>query len=37
MQMKAAVSVNAALLEFYWELGADIVDKQKIALGAMAF
>ncbi len=29
LQMKAAVSVNAALLEFYWELGADIVDKQK--------
>ena len=29
MQMKAAVSVNTALLEFYWELGADIVDKQK--------
>ena len=29
MQMKAAVSVNAAFLEFYWELGADIVDKQK--------
>ena len=29
MQMKAAVSVNAALLEFYWELGADIVDNQK--------
>lgn len=29
MQIKAAVSVNAALLEFYWELGADIVDKQK--------
>ena len=29
MQMKAAVSVNTALLEFYWELGSDIVDKQK--------
>ena len=29
MQMKAAVSANAALLEFYWELGADIVEKQK--------
>jgi predicted nuclease of restriction endonuclease-like (RecB) superfamily len=29
MQLKAAVSVNVALLEFYWELGADIVDKQK--------
>jgi predicted nuclease of restriction endonuclease-like (RecB) superfamily len=28
MQMKAAVSVNSALIEFYWELGSDIVDKQ---------
>jgi predicted nuclease of restriction endonuclease-like (RecB) superfamily len=29
MQMKAAMSVNSALLEFYWELGSDIVDKQQ--------
>lgn len=29
VQLKAAVSVNSALLEFYWELGADIVEKQK--------
>jgi predicted nuclease of restriction endonuclease-like (RecB) superfamily len=29
VQLKAAVAVNAALLEFYWELGADIVEKQK--------
>jgi predicted nuclease of restriction endonuclease-like (RecB) superfamily len=28
-QLKAAVSVNSALLEFYWQLGRDIVDKQK--------
>jgi len=28
-QIKAAVKVNTALLEFYWELGADIVEKQK--------
>jgi len=28
-QLKAAVAVNTALLEFYWELGADIVEKQK--------
>lgn len=28
-QLKAAVSVNTALLEFYWQLGAEIVDKQK--------
>lgn len=24
MQVKAAVSVNSALLEFYWQLGRDI-------------
>ena len=29
MQLKAAVSVNSVLLEFYWELGADIVDREK--------
>ncbi len=29
MQLKAAVSVNSALLEFYWELGADIVDRER--------
>ena len=28
-QLKAAVSVNTALLEFYWDFGADIVNKQK--------
>ncbi len=28
-QLKAAVRVNSALLEFYWELGASIVEKQK--------
>ena len=28
-QIKAAVKVNSVLLEFYWELGADIVEKQK--------
>ena len=27
-QLKAAVAVNTRLLEFYWELGADIVAKQ---------
>lgn len=29
VQLKAAISVNSALLEFYWELGTDIVEKQK--------
>jgi predicted nuclease of restriction endonuclease-like (RecB) superfamily len=28
-QIKASVKVNSTLLEFYWKLGADIVDKQK--------
>ena len=30
-QLKAAVQVNTALIRFYWELGADIVEKQKNA------
>lgn len=29
MQMKAAVAVNQQLLLFYWQLGADIVEKQQ--------
>ncbi len=29
VQVKAAVKVNSELLLFYWELGRDIVDKQK--------
>ncbi|MEI6143942.1 MAG: DUF1016 N-terminal domain-containing protein [Mariniphaga sp.] len=28
-QIKAAVQVNTELLQFYWELGADIVEKQE--------
>ena len=28
-QIKAAVKINSTLLLFYWELGADIVEKQK--------
>jgi len=28
-QIKAAINVNSVLLEFYWELGVDIVEKQK--------
>jgi len=31
VQIKAAVKVNSELLWFYWELGQDIVDKQKHA------
>ncbi len=29
VQLKAAVAVNTALLQFYWELGADIVARQQ--------
>jgi predicted nuclease of restriction endonuclease-like (RecB) superfamily len=28
-QIKASIKVNTILLEFYWELGSDIVEKQK--------
>ncbi|MDX8384051.1 MAG: DUF1016 N-terminal domain-containing protein, partial [Ghiorsea sp.] len=28
-QLKAATQVNSTLLEFYWDLGSDIVEKQK--------
>lgn len=28
-QIKASVAVNSILLEFYWDLGSDIVEKQK--------
>ena len=28
-QLKAAVQVNTALLEFYWQLGGEIVERQK--------
>jgi predicted nuclease of restriction endonuclease-like (RecB) superfamily len=31
VQIKAAVAVNREMLQFYWELGADIVHKQKSA------
>jgi len=30
-QLKAAVSVNTQLIELYWDLGKDIVSKQKEA------
>ncbi len=37
VQLKAAVQVNTALLEFYWELGAEIVEKQKQAAWGSGF
>lgn len=36
-QVKAAVQVNTALLTFYWELGADIVERQKSATWGSGF
>lgn len=36
-QIKAAVQVNTALLEFYWQLGADIVDRQKNSVWGDSF
>jgi len=36
-QLKAAVSVNRELLQFYWGLGADIVEKQKSAAWGSGF
>ena len=28
-QLKAVVAVNSILLEFYWDLGSDMIEKQK--------
>jgi len=36
-QIKAAIKVNTLLLEFYWELGADIVERQKNATWGSGF
>lgn len=36
-QIKAAVQVNRALLEFYWNLGSEIVDKGKRATWGSGF
>lgn len=36
-QVKAAVQVNTALLTFYWELGADIVERQKTSQWGSGF
>jgi predicted nuclease of restriction endonuclease-like (RecB) superfamily len=37
VQTKAAVSVNRELLAFYWELGCDIIEKQKTATWGSGF
>jgi hypothetical protein len=31
VQQKTAVAVNSALLHFYWDLGAEIIEKQRFA------
>ncbi|AOY57466.1 DUF1016 N-terminal domain-containing protein [Desulfococcus multivorans] len=36
-QLKTAVQVNTALLTFYWELGTDIVERQKSAKWGSGF
>lgn len=36
-QLKAAVPVNTALLEFYWQPGAEIVEKQQSAAWGSGF
>lgn len=35
-QLKAAVSVNAQLIELNWDLGKEIVDKQRNQTGEIA-
>ncbi len=37
VQLKAAVAVNQELLRFYWELGADIVERQEQAAWGSGF
>jgi hypothetical protein len=37
VQIKAAVKVNTEMLSFYWELGADIVEKQAEAIWGDGF
>ena len=37
VQIKAAVKVNSELLQFYWNLGQDIVDRQKNARWGSGF
>lgn len=37
VQLKAAVAVNTALLQFYWDLGADIAARQQKATWGSGF
>ncbi len=36
-QIKAAIAVNSSLIEFYWSLGADIVEKQQLTSWGSGF
>ena len=36
-QIKASIAVNSTLLEFYWNLGSDIVEKQKNSIWGSDF
>ena len=36
-QIKAAIKVNTSMLEFYWDFGCDIIDKQKDAKWGSGF
>ena len=35
-QIKAAMKVNQEMLQFYWELGKDIVEKKLKVVGVVA-
>lgn len=36
-QLKSAVKVNVALLEFYWDLGTDVIEQQKTSVWGDGF
>jgi len=36
-QLKAVVTVNSALLEFYWQLATEITEKQKSSIWGDGF
>lgn len=36
-QIRAALAANSELIKFYWELGNDLVEKQKTQKGERAF
>jgi hypothetical protein len=36
-QIKSSVKVNTELLQLYWDIASDVVEKQKMPDGGMAF